>query len=60
MGQWHRFLYPAALNIHKTDTSMLPAGFEPAVPAGERSQTFAFDSVAIGISNYIPSRHVNT
>ena len=52
MGQSHRPLYPVTLNIHKTDTSMLPAGFEPAVPASERLQTYAFDSAANGIGSY--------
>jgi hypothetical protein len=27
---------------------MLPVGFEPAIPAGERSQTYALDCVATG------------
>ena len=28
---------------------MLPAGFEPAIPAGERPQTHALDRAATGI-----------
>jgi hypothetical protein len=28
---------------------MSPAGFEPTIPASEGPQTYAFDSVAIGI-----------
>jgi len=28
---------------------MLPARFEPAIPAGERQQTHAFDGAATGI-----------
>ena len=28
---------------------MHPAGFEPAIPAGERPQTYALDRAAVGI-----------
>ena len=34
---------------HPTQTSMPPAGFEPAIPAGERPQTYALDRTATGI-----------
>jgi hypothetical protein len=30
-------------NIHKRQISMPPAGFEPAIPASERPQTYALD-----------------
>ena len=36
-------------NIQKRKTSMPPAGFEPTIPAGERSQTHALDRKATGI-----------
>jgi len=55
MGQSH----PVILNIHKTCTFMLLAGFELAVLLSERPQTYAFESSATGTCNYIPSRHVN-
>ena len=32
-----------------TQISMTPAGFEPAIPAGERPHTYALDGVATGI-----------
>jgi hypothetical protein len=38
-------------NIHKRQTSMLPAEFEPAIPASERSQTHALDGAATGIGH---------
>ena len=31
---------------------MPPAGFEPAIPAGERPPTLALDRSATGIGNY--------
>jgi hypothetical protein len=34
------------MTIHKTQTSMLKEGFEPAIPASERPQTDALDHVA--------------
>jgi len=34
-------------NIHQRQTSMLPTGFEPALPASERPQTRALDRAAI-------------
>jgi hypothetical protein len=36
-------------NTHKRQTSIPPAGFEPAIPASERSQTHAIDRAASGI-----------
>jgi hypothetical protein len=35
-------------NTYKTQTSMTPAGFEPAIPASERSQNYALDRTAAG------------
>jgi hypothetical protein len=36
-------------NNHKRQTSMLPAGLEPTISAGERPQTYTLDRVATGI-----------
>jgi hypothetical protein len=33
------------------ETSMIPAGFEPTIPASERTQTHALDSADIGIGD---------
>jgi hypothetical protein len=40
-------------NNHKRQTSMPPAGFEPAIPASEPPQTHALDWPATGISSDI-------
>jgi hypothetical protein len=37
------------LKTHKKQTSILPAEFEPTIPASERPQTHALGSVATGI-----------
>jgi hypothetical protein len=39
-------LYLTTHNIHKRQTSMLPAGFEPIIPANERPQTHTLDRAA--------------
>jgi hypothetical protein len=42
LDEWsvrRRDLYLTTHNTHKTQTSMSPAGFEPTIPASERSQT---------------------
>ena len=36
-------------SIHKTQTTMPPAGFEPAVPTNERPQTHALDRAVTGV-----------
>ena len=36
-------------NAHKQRTSMLPAGFEPAIPPNKRPQTHSTDRTATGI-----------
>jgi hypothetical protein len=41
-------LYLITHNIHKRQTSMSLAGFEPIIPASERSQTHALDRAATG------------
>ena len=43
-----RGLYLTAHNIHKRQTSMPPAEFEPESLASERPQTYAFNRVATG------------
>jgi hypothetical protein len=46
-----RDLYMITYNTHSGQTSMLPAGFEPTIPASERPQTHALDRAAIGIGS---------
>ena len=38
-----RDLYPTTYNTHNRQTSVPPAGFEPATPASDRPQTVALD-----------------
>jgi hypothetical protein len=52
LDEWsarRRDLYLTTHNTHKTQTSMPPAGLEPAVPTSERRQTHASDRAASGI-----------
>ena len=44
-----RDLYLKTHNIHKRQTSMPPAEFEPRISAGERPQTYTLDHAATGI-----------
>jgi hypothetical protein len=46
----HRDLYLTTSNIHKIQTSMTPAGFEPTIPASEQWQTHSLDRTATRIS----------
>jgi len=46
-----RDLYLTTYNTHKKQTSMLPAGFKPTIPASERPQTHALDRAASGIGS---------
>ena len=39
---------------HTIQTSLPPAGFEPAIPASDRPQTLALDSSASGIGGFNP------
>jgi len=41
-------LYLTTHNTHYRQTSMLPVGFEPTIPASERPQTYALDRAATG------------
>jgi len=45
-----RELYLTTRNIHKRQTFISPAGFEPTIPANERTQTHALNRGATGIS----------
>jgi hypothetical protein len=45
-------LYLTTHNTPKRLTSMPPAGFEPALPAGERPQTHSLDRAATGIGQF--------
>ena len=54
LDEWsarRRDLYLTTRNTHNRKTSMLVAGFEPAIPASERTQTHARDRAAIGINH---------
>jgi len=44
-------LYLTTHNTHKTQTSLTPAGFEPAIPASERPQTHVLGGAATGIDS---------
>ena len=41
-----RDFYLITYNTHKTETSMLPAGFEPEIPGNEWLQTLTLDRSA--------------
>ena len=52
LDEWsarRRKLYLTTYNTHKRQTSMPPAGLEPAIPACERPQTHTLDHTATGI-----------
>jgi hypothetical protein len=54
LDEWsarRRDLYLTTHNAHNRQTSMLPAGFEAAIPAGERLQTHVLDRSATGIGH---------
>jgi hypothetical protein len=44
-----RDLYLTTHSTHKIQPSMPPAGFEPATPSSDRSQTLTIDRTANGI-----------
>jgi hypothetical protein len=48
-------LYLITHKTHNRQTSMPPAGFEPAVPASERPHTDALDRPATGIGHIFPT-----
>jgi hypothetical protein len=52
LDEWsarRRDLDPTTPNTHKRQTSMPPAGYEPAIPASKRPQDLALDHAATGI-----------
>jgi len=48
-----RDLYLTTHNTHNRQTSMPSSGFESAIPASERPQTYALDRVAIGTGDHL-------
>jgi len=52
-----RDLYLTTHNTQKRETSMTPAGFEPAIPANKRSQTQALDRAATVIGRLVLTVH---
>jgi hypothetical protein len=46
-----RDLYLTKHNVHKRQTSITSAGFEPTLPAPERPQTYTLERAAAGIGN---------
>ena len=56
LDEWsarRRDLYLTTHNTHKRETSMTPAGFEPSIPAGERTQSHTLDRAVTVIGVYI-------
>jgi hypothetical protein len=49
-----RDFYLTTQTLYKRQTSMLPVGFQPTIPASARSQTCALDGAATGLSNSAP------
>ena len=52
----HGFVFCPYCATHTTQTSMPPAGFEPATPLSGRSQTLVLDRSATGIGIRCPDR----
>ena len=56
---WLSCIFPLCPYLqHTTQTSMPPAGFEPATPAGERPQNYAIDRATTGIDNIFQLRWI--
>jgi len=55
----HRDLYLTRRRIHKRKISMLLAGFEPAIPASDRPQSYALDRAATSIGRFMYSYSYN-
>jgi hypothetical protein len=51
-------LYPTTHNTHNRQTLMPPVGFEPAISAGERPQTYAVDRAATGTGGSTVKRYL--
>ena len=61
LDEWssrRRDLYLTTHNTHKRHTNIPPTGFEPAIPASERPQTYVLDRAATRIGSLI-SIHEN-
>jgi hypothetical protein len=61
LDEWparRRDLYLTIHNTHKRQTSIPPAGFEPAFTASERRQTHALDRAATGIGCITPITNI--
>jgi len=52
--------YLTTHNPHKRQVSILPARFEPAIPANERPQTHALYRAATGIGTYVIYKDIYT
>ena len=62
LDEWssrRRDLYLTTHNTNKRHTNIRPAGFEPAIPASERPQTYVLDRAATGIGSLISIRENN-
>jgi hypothetical protein len=46
-------------NTHKRETSLLSAGFEPAIPTSERPQTHTLDRAATGLGTVDGDANMN-
>ena len=60
LDEWsarRRDFYLTTHNTHNRQTSTPPAGFEPAIPAGEQRQTHALDSAVTGTDTIITNNH---
>ena len=56
LDEWsarRRYLYLTTHSTYKRQTSMPPVGFKPTIPASERPQTNALESVANGIGTVV-------
>jgi len=49
----HKYIYLTPHNIHSSRTSIHQVGFELAIPASKRPQTYALDPAAIGVAKLI-------
>lgn len=52
-----KYLYLTTHNIHMTQTSIIPAGFETAIPASDRPQTLTVGRAATGIGELLFPSH---
>ena len=63
LDEWsarRRDLYLTIHNTHNGQKSMIPAGFEPAIPASERTKTHILDRAANGIGHHPHSSPTKT